>query len=319
MLLRGFALALAALFAVAASAQSYPAKPVHVIVPYSTGTPSDAVARIAAAELQMSLAKSFLVENRPGAAGTIGLAELARQPADGYTLLALAMPSSVAPALYPDARLDLPRDFSGVGQITFSYNVLVAHPSVAARNVAELVAMLKAEPGRYSFGSGGNGTPTHLAAELFRQESGVEARHVPYNLLPQALADLVTGRLQYMFFASAPALPHIRSRGLRALAVTGPKRLDVLKDTPTMIEAGFPGFVIRDWVGLIARSGTPRPVIERLNSELNRLMADPDLHVQLGRMGAEVATGTPHEFDELIASEVQRWSKLVRSAGVKAD
>jgi len=318
MLLRGFALGLALLCS-AATAQTYPAKPIRLIVPYSAGSPPDSVGRIAAAELQFALQRTFIVENRPGAAGLIGLTELARAPADGYTFLALAMPSAVAPALYPDAKLDLPRDFAALGQVSFSYNVLVAPSSVGASSVADLIALLKSEPGRYSFGSGGNGTPAHLAGELFKQETGVVAQHVPYNQLPQAVADLVSGRLHFMFLASAPALPHIQTRRLRALAVTGPKHLDVLQNTPTMIEAGFPDFVIRDWVGLIARAGTPRAVIERVNAELNRVMAHPEQHAQIGRMGAEVATGTPQAFDELIAAEVKRYARLVKSAGVKPD
>ena len=169
-------IAAACLFSAALGAQDFPAKPLRMIVPYSVGTPPDLVGRIAAARMQASLGQQLVVDNRPGAAGTIGLAELARQPADGYTLLAIAMPTSVAPALYPESRLDLARDFQAVGQMVFSYNVLVAHPGVPARTVKELVALLKAHAGEYSFGSGGSGTPAHLSGELFRQEAGVSAR-----------------------------------------------------------------------------------------------------------------------------------------------
>src|SRR5438128_1983932 len=318
-LVSGFVLGALCLVSAAAAAQGFPAKPLRLIVPYSVGTPPDIVGRIAAGHLQAALGEPLVVDNRPGAAGTIGLAELARQPADGCTLLAIAMPTSVAPALYPGSKLDLEHDFQAVGQMVFSYNVLVVHPAVPARSVIELVALLKAQPGQYSFGSGGNGTPAHLSGELFKQQTGAQAQHIPYNQLPQAVADLVAGRLQFMFLASAPALAQVKAGALRALAVTGPKRRELLKDVPTMVEAGFPDFVIRDWQGLIVRAGTPRSIIERLNAELNRSMSRPEVRAQLEKMGAEAATGTARAFDELIAAEVQRWDRLVKTADIKPD
>lgn len=300
-------------------AQDYPARPLRLIVPYSVGTPPDILGRIAATHLQAALGQPVVADNRPGAAGTIGLAELARQPADGHTLLALAMPTSVAPALYPQTTLESGRDFQAVGQMVFSYNVLVVHPDVPARSARDLAAFLNGQPGKYSFGSGGNGTPAHLAGELFRQQASTAAQHVPYNQLPQAVADLVAGRLQFMFLASAPALAQAGAGRLRALAVTGPKRLQVLHEVPTMIESGYPDFVIRDWQGLIVRAGTPREIIDRLNAELNRGMQLPEVRARLQKFGAETATGSPRDFEDLIASEVQRWSRLVSAAGIKAD
>ena len=263
-------------------------------MPFAFGTPADLAARIAAAALQERLARTVLVDDQPGASA---FAEVAAAPADGYTLLAIAMPIAVDPS----------RDFTAVGQITVTDYVLVAHRSMAAASVSQLVASLKAEPGRYRFGSGGNGTLTHLAGELFKRAAGIDAQHVAYKQLGVAVGDLAVGRLQFMFLPTAPALPHIKSGALRPLAVTGPQRLEILKETPTMIEAGFADFVVRDWVGFVVRKGTPQPIIERLNAELARGLADPDYRTQLGRMGTQVATGTPRAFDALLAAEVERW------------
>src|SRR5437868_4871043 len=199
-------------------------------------------------------------------AGLAGLTELARAPADGYTLLALAMPTAALAAFRP-------QDFSGVGQVVSVESVLVAHRSTAARDVAGLVAMLKAEPGHYRFASGGNGTQTNLLAELFNRQAGIEASAVFHPDSWRAVAELARGKAQYMFVPWPPALQHINSGALRPLAVTGTKRLERLKRTPTMVEAGFPGFVIRDWLGFVVRAGTSRVIIERLNTELNRAMA----------------------------------------------
>jgi tripartite-type tricarboxylate transporter receptor subunit TctC len=312
----GFAFAA---FAATAFAQSYPSKPLRLIVPYSVGTPPDILGRIAAEHMQGPLGQPIVVENRPGATGTIGLTELLRQPADGYTLLAMPMPVSVAPALYPELKVDLAKDIAPIGQMAWSYNVLVVHPEVQAKNVAELVALLKSQPNKLSFGSGGNGTPAHLAGELFKQQAKVSAVHVPYVKFPQAIGDLVAGRLQFMFLAAAPAVAQVRGGKLQALAVTGRERLDALTDVPTMVEAGFPQFVMRDWQGIIARAGTPREAVQRLNAALDRAMALPQVRAQLAKMGNDAATGTPQQFGELIAADAQRWAGVVKAAGIKVD
>ena len=300
-------------------AQTFPSKPLRLIVPYSVGTPPDILGRIVADRMQGTLGQPIVVENRPGATGTIGLAELARQPADGYTVLAMPMPVSVAPVLYPDLKLDLTRDLAPVGQMAWSCNVRVVHPEVQAQRVAELVAVLKAQPNKLSFGSGGNGTPAHLAGELFKLQAGVSALHVPYVQFPQAIGDLVAGRLQFMFLASAPAVAQISAGKLRPLAVTGPARLEVLKDVPTMTEAGFPEFVMRDWQGLVVRAGTPRDSINALNVALNRTIALPEVRALLAKIGNEAAGGTPEQFGQLIALDSERWARLVRTAGIKVD
>jgi tripartite-type tricarboxylate transporter receptor subunit TctC len=318
-LARGAALFALAALAATTFAQSFPSKPLRLIVPYSVGTPPDILGRIAADRMQGPLGQPIVVENRPGATGTIGLAELMRQPADGYTLLAMPMPVSVAPALYPDLKVDLRKDIAPIGQMAWSYNVLVVHPQVPAKNVADLVALLKAQPEKFSFGSGGNGTPAHLAGELFKQQAKVSAQHVPYVQFPQAIGDLVAGRLQFMFLAAAPAVAQVNGGKLRPLAVTGPERLEALKDVPTMTQAGFPQFVMRDWQGLIVRAGTPRAAVQALNSALNRAVALPEVRAQLGKMGNDPASGTPEEFGELIDADAERWGRLVKAAGIKVD
>ena len=238
----------------AASAQdSYPSKPIRIIVPYSAGTPPDVVTRIIANKLTGSMGQTVIVDNRPGATGTVGLQELMRQPADGYTIMTMLQPVTVAPALYGNFPYDFGRDLAAVGQFTTYYNVLVVHPTVPARNVAELVGLIKAKPTDFNFGSGGNGTPAHLAGELFKLQAGVGSAHVGYNQFPQAVADLVGGRLQYMFITSSVIVPHIQTGKVRALAVTGAKRIAALPDVPTMIEAGYE-LRISDEDGLVVRT-----------------------------------------------------------------
>ncbi|WP_447922243.1 Bug family tripartite tricarboxylate transporter substrate binding protein [Achromobacter aegrifaciens] len=297
----------------------FPTKPIRTIVPYSVGTPPDVVTRIIAAKMTTSLGQSVYVENRPGATGTVGLAELLRQPPDGYTIMTMLQPISVAPALYPGLTVDLARDLGAVGQFTSYCNVLAVHPSIPAKTAAELVALLKARPNDYNFGSGGSGTPAHLAGELFKQQAGVSATHVPYNQFPQAVGDLLQGRLQFMFVTSSVIVPHIQTGRVRALAVTGTKRISALPDVPTMIEAGFPDFDVSGWDGFVVRSGTPEPIITRLNRELAKAVKSPDVTDRFQALGVDPVTGGPTQFSELIAAESKRWGSLVRSAGIKAE
>lgn len=316
-----FAFAASALLPKTADAQDswVPSKPIRTIVPYSVGTPPDVVTRIVAAKMTTNIGQSVYVENRPGATGTVGLGELLRQPPDGYTIMTMLQPISVAPALYPGLTVDLARDLNAVGQFTSYCNVLTVHPSIPARTVAELVALLKAKPGDFNFGSGGSGTPAHLSGELFKQQAGVSATHVPYNQFPQAVGDLLQGRLQFMFVTSSVIVPHIQTGRVRALAVTGVKRISALPDVPTMIESGYPDFDVSGWDGFVVRAGTPAKAITRLNQELARAVQSPDVADRFVALGVDPVAGDPKQFSELIAAESRRWGNLVRSAGIKVE
>jgi len=318
-MLRLLAAAGLAAAAFGALAQSYPSRPIRILVPFSVGTPPDIVSRIVSERLQAALGQTIIVENRTGATGTIAMSELARQPADGYTALTMPMPLAVAPALYPNFALDVRKDFEPVGQMVWSYNALVVHPSVPAMSVKQLVDLLRQKPGQLSFASGGNGTPAHLAGELFKQQTGISAIHVPYVQFPQAVGDVVAGRVQFMFIATGTAIPQIAAGKMRALAVTGPSRVAALEDVPTMTQEGFPDFVVRDWQGLIVRAGTPREIVGRLNAELGKVMALAEVHAALAKLGNEPAHGTPQQLGALINSEVERWARVVQAAGIKID
>jgi tripartite-type tricarboxylate transporter receptor subunit TctC len=308
-------LALAASLAVA---QTYPTKPIRVIVPYSVGTPPDIVTRLVADRMSGGLGQTVLVDNRPGATGTVGLADLGRQAADGYTLYNMLLPVSVAPALYPSQGIDFKKLMEPVGQFTWYYNVLVVHPDVKAATVLELVDLLKAG-GNYAFASGGNGTPAHLSAELFKIQAHVTATHIPYNQFPQGIADLVAGRVQFMFLTSSVSVPLIQSGKVRALATTGPARLATLPNVPTMIEEGYKDFLVRGWDGLVVKAGTPKAIVDRLNAELAKAVNTPEVKTRFAALGVEPVSGTSGEFGELISSEVERWGRVVRQAEIKVD
>lgn len=308
---------LLSLFASLASAQ-YPNKAVRVVVPYSVGTPPDIVTRLIADRMTAGLGQPVVVDNRPGAIGTVGLAELGRQASDGYTLYNLLLPVSVAPALYPLQGIDFKKLVEPVGQFTWYYNVLVVHPDVKALTVRELVDLLKAG-GNYAFASGGNGTPAHLSAELFKIQAQVKATHIPYNQFPQGIADLVAGRVQFMFLTSSVSVPLIQSGKVRALATTGPARLTTLPNVPTMIEEGYKDFLVRGWDGLVVKAGTPKAIVDRLNAELAKAVATPEVKARFAALGVEPVSGTPEAFGDLISAEVERWGRVVKEAEIKAD
>lgn len=300
-------------------AQTFPNKPVKLVVPSSAGTPVDILSRVVAARMAAELGQPVVVDNKTGAGGIVGAQDLLRQPADGYTMMALYMGMTITPAIFRGASFDTRSDFMPVGQTLFSYNVLVVNPKVPANNVRELAALVKSKPGQFNFASGGIGSPAHLAGELFAQKAEARLTHVPYIAFPQALGDVVGGQLEMMFVATAPAMGHIGAGKLKPLAVTAPQRLPSLKDVPTMAEAGFPEVTLRDWQGLVVKAGTPPEVVERLNAALRRALGSDEVRQTFARVGAEPAPGTAAEFGALIAQDVQRLGQLAQSAKIRAD
>ena len=300
-----------------ARAQSFPSNLIRFVVPASASTPPDILARIVANALSEVEGWRTIVENKPGAVHMLGIGEVLKQPADGYTLFSVTTPITATPALMPNAAIDLDRDFAPVIRIGTGYNVLVVHPSVPVHSVAELVAFLKKDPGKHTFSSGGFGTPAHLLGELFKLETGVQATHVPYAQFPQAIADLLGGVNTYQFITLLPVVQLINTGKLRALAVMGSKRNPVLRDVPTIAEAGFPHLVAEDWAGILVKSGTPAAVIAQLNKAVNHVLKTDKVREALAKIGTDVGGGTPEEFGAHVHAETVRWTKVIKDAGIK--
>jgi len=298
-------------------AQSYPSDMIRIVVGGAAGTPTDTITRIVANELGQSEGWRMVVENKPGAIGTIAATEVLKQPADGHTIFGIALPTTAAPALLPNISFRLDVDFAPLIKLITSHHVLVVNPSVPAKSMAELVALLKEHPDKFTFSSGGFGTPAHLSGELFKLHTGVRAAHVPYRALPQAIGDLVNGTNHYQFITALPVLDLIAAGKLRALAVTAPTRMPSLKDVPSVAEEGFPQLVIQEWVGLVVKSGTPDPIIARLNEATNKALAKPSVREALQKIAAEPVGGSPGEFSVHVNSQIAYWGKVVRDSGIK--
>jgi tripartite-type tricarboxylate transporter receptor subunit TctC len=310
-------LAAAALAAAPVVAQTYPSGTIRIMVAAASGTPPDIISRLVANEITQTEGWRMVVENKPGAMQTLAGAEALRLPADGHTVVSVSLPGMTAPALLPQVNVRIDRDLTPVAKLSTSYNVLVVHPSVPVNSVAELVAYLKQNPDKFTFSSGGFGTPAHLAGELFKVQTGIQATHVPYNALPQAIGALIGGNHQYMFVTTLPVLDLIATGKLRALAVAAPERVAVLKDVPTVGEAGFPELVVQDWVGYLVRTGTPGEAVARLNGAINQALAKPSVRDAMAKIGAAPAGGTPEEFGAFVTAQLAHWSKVVKDSGMR--
>jgi tripartite-type tricarboxylate transporter receptor subunit TctC len=303
-----------------AFAQSFPSRLVRIVAPTGAGSPPDIMARIVANGLSDGEVWKVIVEDKPGAATAIGAAEVLKQPADGHTLFVAMPASAAAPGLMPNRRLNMEADFTPVIQIGTGYNMLVVNPKVPAHSVSELVGLLKREPGKHTFSSGGFGAPAHLLGELFKLETGVQATHVPYaNSMPRAIGDLLNGVNTYQFAAVPPVVEFVRTGQLRGLAVMGPKRLSILPDVPTIIEAGYPSLEAADWSGILVKSGTPPASIARLNQAINEALKSEAVRDALARLGVDVAGGAPERFGALLHAETARWTRVINEAGIKME
>jgi tripartite-type tricarboxylate transporter receptor subunit TctC len=310
---------LLSVFCSGALAQVYPAKPITLIVPFATGGSTDIVSRVIAQELTTSLGKQVLVDNRTGGSGVVGWNAAARAAPDGYTLLAQELSYAIAVDLLHTFTFDPRKGLIPVSTAASVPHVMVVHPSVKAANVKELIALAKAAPGKLFYGSGGNGTNTHLGGELFKSLAGVDLVHVPYKGAGAVLADLLGGQVQMLVSAVTTPLPHIKSGKLRALMVTDAKRSPVLPDVPSAPEAGLPKMVMLYWVGFAVPAGTPPQIVERLNKEVIAALNTPETKKRLGDLGLDAVGNTPAQAAKLVEDEIQRWSAIIKAANIKAD
>jgi tripartite-type tricarboxylate transporter receptor subunit TctC len=300
-----------------AFAQSYPSKPIHVILPFSGST--DTVARLLAAKLSPALGQQLVPDPRLGAGGNIAHRAAAEAAPDGYTLLMAAPPVVINPHLNPKAGYDPFRDFSAVALLSSIPNVLVVHPRIDAASLAELVRLALARPGKLTYGSGGVGSTNHLAAELLKAMSRTDILHVPYKSATVALTGLLGGEIDIVIVAASSAAPYVKDGRLRALAVLDAKRSSAMPDAPTSAEAGMPQLLAVNWSVLLAPAGTPRAIIERLNSESVKAMNAPDLRERLAAVGSEPGSGTPEDAGAFLRRESEQWGKVIREAGIKAE
>lgn len=309
---------IAGLMHVSAAAQgtSYPTKPIRVVVPFTAGSTTDIIARAITDKLSASLGQQVIVDNRGGAGGTIGAAAVAHAAPDGYTLLIHSSSHTVSPSTFAKLPYDTIRDFAGVTPVATLPNVLVVSPARNLRSVKELVDAAKARPGTLNFASAGQGSATHLNAEKFKVQAGINTTHIPFKGSPEAVNEVLAGRVEYYFSPIAPVLPQIREGRLLALAVGSPKRSSALPDIPTTAEAGVPNSEFNFWIGMMAPAKTPREIVARLHAEVQKALASEDVKERFAKLGAEVWTLPPEQFDQYIREEINVNAKLVKDAGI---
>ena len=307
---RAVIMAVLAVSAGIASAQSFPSKPVRIVSPFPPGGGTDTLARLIAPGLSETWGQQVIVENKPGASGHIGAELVARSAADGHTLV-----------MASTATLDEKNvvEFAPVSLVSATPYVIAANPRVPARNVRELIALAKAQPGKLTFGSSGAGAASHLSAELFKAMAGVDLLHVPYKGVGQALTDLVAGHVDLLFAAGQQVMPYVQGGRLKALAITSAKRSELLPDLPTVAESGVPGYEAVGWFGLLAPAATPKPVVERISADVNRVLARRELLDKAHSLGSEISGTTPDEFARFIRADQSKWAKLMQEKGIKAE
>jgi len=305
----------------AAAAQTYPSRPIKIVAPFPAGGPTDVVARLMADKLTAALGQPVIVENRPGGAGgTLGVRVAANAEPDGYTLLLSNVGSlSITPSIYRNLDYDPIKSFAPIAMLTASPQVLVVHPALPVRSMQALVVYAKANPGKINFASPGSGTQPHILGELFRLRAGVDILHIPYRGAAAAITDLLAGQVQMYFETTTVLLAHIAAGTIRPLAALSAARSPQLPDVPTAIEGGFPTMQATLWSGMLAPAGTPPAIVDKLNAAINEVLRSPDVQATLKKLGAESKGGTPQEFAQFLASEVQRWAGIIAAAGIKPE
>ena len=304
----------------AAFAQSYPDKPVKLIVPFPPGGPTDGMARIIGQKLAEAWKQPVIIDNRGGAGGAIAAEAASKAPADGYTVFfATTGTQAINPSLYEKLPYDPIKDFAPISLVATTANILVANPSLPVKSIKELIAYAKVNPGKLTFGSAGNGSSNHLAGELFNMMAGVSMTHVPYKGSAAALNDLLGGQLSMMWDVLSTAMPHVATGKTRPLGVTSLKRSAIAPEVPTIDESGLTGYEVTLWFGVLAPSATPKVIIDKINADLKTILATPDMRERLTKLGAAPADTTPEQFEALVKSDITKWSKVVKASGAKVD
>jgi tripartite-type tricarboxylate transporter receptor subunit TctC len=302
-----------------AQTDTYPSRPVRLIVPFAAGGLNDVVARLVAPYLERALGQPFIIDNRPAASGIVGTDATAKATPDGYTLLMVASSFTVIPATHQKVPYDAQRDLAPIVMVAKNALLFLVNPKVPAKSLAEFVALAKADPGKFNYASPGAATQTHLVVELFSQRAGIKLQHIPYRGGAPAMTAMVAGDTHFTAISTLLSLPQIQSAALRAIASGSLTRDPQLPDLPTVAEQGFPGFEAIQWIGLLTTAGTPSEIIERLNAEVNRALRDPDLIAKFAQQGISPAGGTPADFQRTIAADLKNWTETARAANIKAE
>jgi tripartite-type tricarboxylate transporter receptor subunit TctC len=312
------ALTIAMFAAGSASSQTYPVRPIRLILPFPPGGPTDITGRVIAQKLSEQLGQSVVPDNRPGAAGNIGLELAAKAPPDGYTIVLAAPPIAISPSLYKKLNYDAQKDLAPISLVAEIQNIVVAHNSVPAKTLKDLIQLARSNPGKLNFSSSGAGSTNHLASELLKGKYKLDMVHVPFKGSGPALVALMSGQVDWGTMAVPGAIPLVKAGKVRALAVLSEKRVPALPQVPTAVESGIEGFVVSIWYGILAPAGTPREIINRLNSEIKKALASPDLKERLANSGVDPLTSTPEQLASYIKSETVRYAKIIKDSGITA-